>query len=481
MQYPIDVQTALFQRLIKDAKNTEFGKTHDFASIQTIKDFQERVPVVTYEQFQPYIQRVINGEKNVLWHSPIKWFAKSSGTTNDKSKFIPVSKETLTECMYRGPRDLMCVFSHNNPKTKLFSGKSMVLVGSQKTHELNNQIQYGDVSAVMAINQPFVASIFKAPNLEVALMDDWEQKIERIAEETIGKNITNIGGVPTWMLVLVKRILEKTGKYSLKEVWPNLELYVHGGVNFEPYKSAFKELIDDEQMLYYQTYNASEGFFAYQNENVADDMVLALNNGVFYEFIPAGNYEDDNPKTCTLDEVEVGKNYAMVISTNSGLWRYKIGDTIQFTSVFPFKIKVSGRTKHYINAFGEEVIVDNAEQAIAKASKQTQAVVKDYTVAPIYFEGNAKAAHEWLIEFEIKPHSCDEFIRAVDTALQAINSDYEAKRAKDMALTMPKLTNARDDLFYDWLKLKNKLGGQHKVPRLSNNRDLMDVLLSMNK
>jgi hypothetical protein len=332
----------------------------------------------------------------------------------------------------------------------------------------------------MAINQPFVASIFKAPNLSVALMDDWEAKIERIAEETIPKNITNIGGVPTWMIVLIKRILEKTGKDTLKEVWPNLELYIHGGVNFEPYRETFKELIGDPNLNYYQTYNASEGFFAYQHDNNANDMVLALNNGIFYEFIPTGHYDDENPKTCLLNEVEVGKNYAMVITTNSGLWRYKVGDTVQFTSVYPFRVKVSGRTKHFINAFGEEVIIDNANYAIKKACESTGAYVKEFTVAPVYFEGDGKASHQWLIEFEIRPASCDEFMIILDNALKEVNSDYDAKRKKDMALTLPKLTIAREGLFYEWLKLKGKLGGQHKVPRLSNDRKHMDELLEIN-
>jgi hypothetical protein len=480
LEFPVEVQTALFHQLIKDAANTAFGQQYDFRSIQSISTFQERVPVVTYEQFQPYIQRIIDGEQNVTWHSNIQWFAKSSGTTNDKSKFIPVSQEALDECLYRGPRDLMCVYSHNNPKTKLFTGKSLVLVGSQKTHDINQKMQYGDVSAIMAINQPFVASIFKAPNLSIALLDDWEEKIEKIADITISKNITNIGGVPTWMLVLLKRILEKTGKASIQEVWPNLELYIHGGVNFAPHRAAFEELIDNKDLLYYQTYNASEGFFAYQNENVADDMVLALNNGIFYEFIPAGHFDDDHPKTLLLDEVEIGKQYALVISTNAGLWRYKVGDTITFTSKYPFKIKVSGRTKHFINAFGEEVIIENADAAIQQACKLTHAIIKDYTVAPVYFSGNEKAAHQWLIEFEIAPASCDEFITIVDETLKAVNSDYEAKRSKDLALKMPLLTKARPDLFYDWLKKKGKLGGQNKIPRLSNDRVYMEELLQMN-
>ncbi|MCB0502918.1 MAG: GH3 auxin-responsive promoter family protein [Bacteroidetes bacterium] len=477
---PIGVQENLFSNLIRTAEKTAFGQQYDFKSIQSIQEFQDRLPVVTYEAFQPYLQRVIDGEQNVVWPTEIKWFAKSSGTTNDKSKFIPVSKEALEECLYRGPRDLMCVYAHNNPDTKLFTGKSLVLVGSQKTHESNSSIHYGDVSAVMAINQPFVASIFKAPNLSVALMEDWEAKIERIAEETIPKNITNIGGVPTWMIVLIKRILEKTGKDTLKEVWPNLELYIHGGVSFEPYRATFKELIGDPNLNYYQTYNASEGFFAYQYENDADDMVLALNNGIFYEFIPAGQFEEEHPKTCLLSEVEVGKNYAMVITTNSGLWRYKIGDTVKFTSVFPFKIKVSGRTKHFINAFGEEVIIDNANYAVQKACQATGAYVKEYTVAPVYFEGNGKASHEWLIEFEIRPASCDEFMTQIDEALKEVNSDYEAKRKKDMALTKPKLTIAKEGVFYKWLKQKGKLGGQHKVPRLSNDRNHMEELLQIN-
>lgn len=480
LEHPMEVQLSLLAGLLDDARDTEIGRTYGFEDIADYAAFRERVPVVTYEGFFPYIQRVINGEQQVIWPSEIKWFAKSSGTTSDKSKFIPVSKEALDTCHFRGPRDLMCMYAHNNPGTQVFSGKSLIMGGSQKVHETNEHMRYGDVSAVMMKNQPLLASVLRTPNLEIALMEDWEAKIERMAEETIPQNITNLGGVPTWTLVLIKRILEITGKDNLLSVWPNLEVYMHGGVSFQPYEATFRELIRSDDFNYYQTYNASEGFFAYQFENGARDMVLALNNGIFFEFIPQGHYNDPDPPTVLLDEVEIGRHYALVITTNAGLWRYKVGDTVQFTARDPFRIKVSGRTKHFINAFGEEVIIDNAEHAMTTACARSGAHVREYTVAPVYFAGEEKARHQWLIEFEIRPPSCDDFMRELDTALQSVNSDYEAKRKGDMALTLPQLTVAREGLFHDWLKSKGKLGGQHKVPRLSNDRTYMDELLKMN-
>jgi len=476
LDHPVEVQEALLKELIQSASSTEIGKQYSFGQMAGSSAFRSTMPVVTYEQFKPWLSRVVNGEVNVIWPSDIRWLAKSSGTTGDKSKFIPVSKESLKTCHYRGPRDLVCMFAHNNPDTRIFHGKSLIMGGSQKIDKQNPKVRSGDISAIMTQNQPALASLLRSPGRSIALMEDWEEKIERMAQKTASQNISSIGGVPTWTLVLIRRILEITGKDHLGDVWPNLELYMHGGVNFEPYRKIFRSLMPLENLKYYQIYNASEGFFAFQIENDADDMLLALNNGIYYEFIPQGHFDDDNPPTRSLAEVETGKNYAIVISTNSGLWRYKVGDTIQFTSLFPFRIKVTGRTKHFINAFGEEVIIDNAEFAIQKACEATGAEVREYTVAPVYFQQGEKAAHEWLIEFDSVPGDTDQFVTQLDRALQQANSDYEAKRTKGMALKMPLLTIARRNLFYDWLKQKNKLGGQFKIPRLSNNRELMEEL-----
>lgn len=480
MDHPLEAQEHLLHQFLDTASGTEFGRQYDMDSIDSADDFQSRVPVRSYEQFQPWIRRIMEGEEDVLWPGSISWFAKSSGTTSDRSKFIPVTRESMETCHFRGPRDMMCLYAHNNPGTRVFSGKSLIMGGSQKVSEMNDQAHYGDVSAVMMKNQPLLAAWLRTPDLSIALLEDWEEKIERMVNETIPQHITNLAGVPTWTLVLIRRVLEKTGKKNLLEVWPNLELYMHGGVSFEPYRQTFEQLIPDPSFRYYQTYNASEGFFAYQCENGADDMLLALNNGIYYEFIPAGQFDRDDPDTVGLDAVETGKQYALVITTNSGLWRYKVGDTIEFTSTFPFRIKVSGRTRHFINAFGEEVIIDNADKAVAEACRQSALNVREYTVAPVYFAERKQACHQWLIEFEKVPDDPAAFMALIDRSLQALNSDYEAKRYKDMALKAPELVVARSGLFYDWLKGKGRLGGQHKVPRLSNTRKYMEELLELN-
>jgi phenylacetate-coenzyme A ligase PaaK-like adenylate-forming protein len=479
MEHPLETQENLLSSFLQTARHTELGRRYGFESIRNADEFRQAVPVQTYEQFQPLIQRVIEGEEDVIWPGPVSWFAKSSGTTGDKSKFIPVTRESLETCHFRGPRDLMCMYAHNNPGTRVFSGKSLIMGGSQKVHELNSKVHYGDVSAVMMKNQPLLATWLRTPDLDIALMEDWEEKIEQMAQETVGQNITNLAGVPTWTLVLARRVLEISGRETLNEVWPNLELYMHGGVNFAPYRETFRRLIPDPAFRYYQTYNASEGFFAFQCENGAEDMLLALNNGIYYEFIPAGHFRDENPPTVGLDGVSCDRQYALVISTNAGLWRYKVGDTVQFTSVDPFRIKVSGRTKHFINAFGEEVIIENAEAAIAEAARRTGALVREFTVAPVYFEAGSNGCHQWLVEFEKAPADIREFTVLLDEALQSVNSDYEAKRYRDMALRRPELVVATDGLFYRWLKSRNKLGGQHKVVRLSNDRKYMEELLEM--
>jgi len=480
LKYPIDVQNELLEELLHTAKNTEVGKQYDFASINSYREFSERVPVTNYEDSQQQIERARKGESNIFWPTPIKWFAKSSGTTNSKSKFIPVSSASLEHCHYAASKDLLCMYLNNNPDANLFLGKSLRLGGSKKLYKENETV-FGDLSAILIDNMPFWAEYSSTPNNEVSLMADWEVKMQAIVDQTIQENVTSLAGVPSWMLVLLNNVLESTGKTNLFEIWPNLEVYFHGGVNFDPYIEQYNAILPKENFRYYEIYNASEGFFAIQDRNANKELLLMLDYGIFYEFIPMDTYGSASQKVIPLEEVEVAKNYAIVITTNAGLWRYKIGDTVRFTSISPFRIKVTGRTKHHINVFGEELIIENAEMALKQASKQTQCEIVDYTAAPIFMEGRKKGAHEWIIEFKIPPKDLTLFTKSLDTALMDLNSDYEAKRFNNTTLTMPKVHLARQKLFYDWLKQKNKLGGQHKVPRLSNKRNFMEELLHLNK
>ncbi|MBC8046834.1 MAG: GH3 auxin-responsive promoter family protein [Fimbriimonadaceae bacterium] len=473
----VHAQQDTFHSLISAAKNTEWGKEYDYKSIKNYHDYQQRFPIQDYDTLKPFIERMMRGEQNILWHSSIVWFAKSSGTTSDKSKFIPVSKMALKQCHYKGGRDVLAMYLHNNPASKLFTGKTLIMGGSHQINQLNTNSRYGDVSAVMMQNMSQFANYVKTPSLEIALMDEWESKIEAIANHTVHQNVTAIAGVPTWTIVLFRHLFELTGKNNMKGVWKNLELYLHGGVSFKPYRNQFKELIGEENIYYVETYNASEGFFAFQDSLFLDEMVLMPDYGIFYEFIPMEEFDAEFPKTISLEDIEVGKNYAVVISTNAGLWRYKIGDTIKFTSKDPFRIQISGRVKHFINAFGEEVIIDNSDKAIEAACSETHAKVTDYTAAPIYIEGKEKGGHEWIIEFEKQPEDINHFIEILDSTLQKINSDYEAKRHKDLALKMPVVHVAKKGAFYTWLKSKGKLGGQHKVPRLSNDRKYIEEIL----
>jgi hypothetical protein len=422
---------------------------------------------------------MLKGEHNILWPSEIKWFAKSSGTTNDRSKFIPVSEESMEECHFKGGKDLLSLYCNNRPDTKIFTGKCLVLGGSHQINQLNADSSFGDLSAVLIKNLPFWAEFYRTPEMSITLMDNFEEKIEKMARATIDVNVTNISGVPTWNIVLAKRILEITGKDNLLEVWPNLEFYFHGAVNFKPYREQFKKLIPSDSMYYLETYNASEGFFGIQDQPNSEEMLLMLDYGIYYEFLPMEDINKENPKTLGLDEVQLNKNYALIISTNAGLWRYMIGDTIKFTSLTPHRIQITGRTKHFINAFGEELIIDNAEKGLLKACAETGAIIRDYTACPIYFEGNNAGGHEWIIEFENKPDNLERFTDVMDQTLREINSDYDAKRYKDMALARPKLHLAPDGTFYEWMKSRGKLGGQHKVPRLANDRAYVDEILKL--
>lgn len=481
LKYPIDVQKEIFANLLKTAKKTEFGKQYGFRDIRTIDEYKEIVPIYTYEKFYPYIEKLLNGKQNVLWPTEIKWFAQSSGTTNAKSKFIPVSQEALTDCHFKGGKDMLGIYFNNHPDSKMFTGKGLAIGGSQQINQFdsNSNSYYGDVSAVIMSNLPFWARIARTPKLEIALMSEWEEKIEKMAKTTIQENVTNIVGVPTWTVVLLQRILEITGEKHIHEVWPNLEVFIHGAVSFVPYEAIFKKLAPSKKMNYLETYNASEGFFGIQDRSDSRDLLLMLDYGIFYEFVPLENVTDDHPKTLGLEEVELDKNYALVISTNAGLWRYMIGDTVKFTSLDPFRIRISGRTKHFINAFGEELIVENAEQAIKKACVKTNAIIGDYTAGPRYIDMGKKGGHEWIIEFNELPNDKEAFIETLDKTLKEANSDYDAKRYKDIALEAPIIHFASKGTFYSWMKKRGKLGGQHKVPRLANDRKYIEDILSM--
>lgn len=479
IKYPHDVQEEWFQNLISAAEATEWGRKYDFKSIYTVEEFKNRVPISDYDGLKIYIDRMIKGEQNILWPSDIKWFAKSSGTTADRSKFIPVSLEALEECHYQGGKDMLTIFCHNKPNNKVFTGKTVVIGGSSQINNFSPDSYYGDLSSILIRNLPFWAEFLRTPTMEVTLNPNFEEKIEQIAQLTIKENVTSLAGVPTWNIVMAKRILEITGKDNLLDIWPNLEFYGHGGVSFMPYKEQFKRLIPTDNMYYLENYNASEGYFGIQDQSDSDDLLLMLDYGIFYEFLPFENLEDEHPKTLGLHEVEIGKNYALIISTNAGLWRYKIGDTIKFTSLSPYRFQISGRTKQYINTFGEEVIVDNADQALRAACDATAAIIKDYTAGPVYFNNKDAGAHEWIIEFEKQPGDFNQFCDILDNTLREINSDYDAKRYKNMALAKPIIHNAPDKTFYNWMKSRGKLGGQNKVPRLANNRDYLDPLLKI--
>lgn len=476
LKYPHEVQDELLLSLIKSAENTQIGKKNDFASMRNYTKFSERIPVSTYEDLEPTIELTRKGEQNVFWHSNIKWFAKSSGTTNAKSKFIPVSAEALENCHYKASKDLLCLYLNNNEESQLFTGKSLRLGGSKQLYEDNNTF-FGDLSAILIDNMPIWAEFSSTPSSKTSLMGDWETKLPAIINETITENVTSLAGVPSWMLVLLHKVLETTGKSDLHELWPNAEVYFHGGVNFDPYEEQYKKLFPKNDFKFYEIYNASEGFFAIQDQNDSDELLLMLDYGIFYEFIPMDTFGTLNQHVIRLNQVVLNKNYALVITTNSGLWRYLIGDTIRFTSLSPYRIKVSGRTKHHINVFGEELMVENTDNAIAKTCKAFNCEVVDYTVAPIFMKDNQKGSHEWLIEFKTAPNDIEKFRIALDENIQSVNSDYEAKRYNNMTLNPLSLHVARENLFYDWLKQQDKLGGQHKVPRLSNDRHYLESLL----
>ncbi|CCH56363.1 GH3 auxin-responsive promoter [Fibrisoma limi BUZ 3] len=478
-KHPGEVQQRVFNQLIGRGRRTEWGRRYHYKSIRTVEDFQRQVPVSSYEDLFPYIERVMKGENNVLWPSPVRWFSKSSGTTNARSKFIPVTSESLDEAHFKGGKDLMALYIANNPDSRTFEGKGLSIGGSLHENPFSSNGVVGDVSAVVMKNLPSWAQYIRTPSLDVALMSEWEAKMERMAEVTAQENVTSILGVPTWALVLLDKILARTGKSNILEVWPNFEVFIHGAVNFQPYRDLFRQQVfPSASVRYLEVYNASEGFFAIQDDlSRIGEMLLMLDYGIFYEFVPMEEANNPFPKALTIEEVELNKNYALVVSTNGGLWRYQVGDTVRFTSLYPHRLKVSGRTKHFINAFGEEVIVENAEIAVTRASEATGAIIADYTAGPVYMGNGTNGRHEWIIEFSQEPDNQQRFNQLLDETLREVNSDYDAKRYNDMVLKRPIVHVVPRGTFYGWMKHKGKLGGQHKVPRLANSREYLDDIL----
>lgn len=481
IKYPVDVQSEWMTSLLNSGANTVYGKENKFSEIRTYNQFKEQVPLNDYESLKPLIDRTRRGEQNLIWNSDIKWFAKSSGTT-DKSKFLPVSKESLDGCHYNAGRDMITLHCYNNPETQLFTGKNLALGGSFKEDVFGQYHSFhGDVSAIIIQNLPVWADFFRGPEVSIALMDEWESKLEKIALSMMNENVASLAGVPSWMMVLLKRILEKKNVSSINEVWPNLEVYFHGGVSFAPYKEQFVKLFDNDKVNFLQLYSASEGFFGIQDQLKSDELLLMLDYGIFYEFIELNDWlNNDFKRVINLEDVKIGIDYAIIITTNAGLWRYQLGDVIRFTSTNPYRFKISGRTKQYINVFGEELMVHNTEHAIAVACEKTHALVRDYTVAPIFMDKNS-GAHEWLIEFEKEPNNFDFFVALLDESLKKQNSDYEAKRYNNFVLHFPEVKKMPNNTFYKWLKANNKLGGQYKVPRLSNDRKIVEEIIKINE
>jgi hypothetical protein len=480
-KYPVETQQEALYKLLARAASTEWGKKYDYSSITSVRDYQSRFPVQTYEDLIPYVERLRKGENNLLWPGEIKWFAKSSGTTSSKSKFIPMSTEALEDCHYRAGKDILIIYTMQHPDTKIFSGKSLTLGGSHRINQFNSDSLYGDLSAILIENAPFWVDIIRTPKQKIALLEDFEEKLGLITKSCVNENVTNISGVPSWYLVLIKQILAYTGKSNLLDVWPDLEVFFHGGISFTPYREQYQKLIPGNQMKYMESYNASEGFFGIQDDPEKNDMLLMLDYGIFYEFIPSDKVNSESPPVYALGEVETGVNYAIIISTNGGLWRYMMGDTVVFTCLNPFRFRISGRTKQFINVFGEEVIVDNADKALELACKATGSLIAEYTAGPVFMNASSKGSHEWIIEFEKEPADLALFTECLDKSLQSVNSDYEAKRHKDLNLVIPVVRAVPGGTFSKWLKAKNKLGGQNKVPRLSNTREYIDDLCNISQ
>ena len=479
IKYPVETQEGLLFSQLFHAEETEYGQKYGFSTISNYQDFQRKVPVVCYEDFEPYIEKARQGQKDVIWPGQIKQFAKSSGTTNAKSKYIPITAESLEDCHYKAGKDMVSIYVNNHPQSELFQHKNLRLGGSAETYQDFNT-KFGDLSAILIENLPFWVEIINTPNKKISLMSEWESKMKAIITEVRNEDVGSLTGVPSWMMVLLQRTLQETGKQNIGELWPNLEVFFHGGISFKPYKNQYKEIIG-KNIRYYEIYNASEGFFGIQDQSGSDEMLLMLDYGIFYEFIPMDQYYAGSRDAIPISEVELGKNYAVVISTNGGLWRYLIGDTVMFTSLHPYRIKISGRTKHYINAFGEELMIDNVETALKITCENLDVAISDYTGAPVFMTNSSKGCHEWVFEFTRQPACLNTFSDMFDRTLKTLNSDYEAKRYNDITLRKPIIHVARPNLFYEWMASRGKLGGQNKVPRLSNDRAYIDPLLKLNE
>ncbi|MCE5346138.1 MAG: GH3 auxin-responsive promoter family protein [Bacteroidales bacterium] len=475
-KHPVETQEETLYMLLAKASGTEWGVKYGYSSISSASEYQSRFPVQTYEDLIPFVERLRKGESNLLWPGEIKWFAKSSGTTSTKSKFIPMSNEALEDCHYRAAKDILAIYTRNYPGTRFYNGKALTLGGSHKINPFSSDSLYGDLSAILIENAPSWVEIIRTPKQKIALIEDFEKKLDLITKSTINENVTSFSGVPSWYLTLIKHVLAYTGKSNLLDVWPNLEVFFHGGISFTPYRDLYKKLINGDQMHYMETYNASEGFFGIQDDPSKTDLLLMLDYGIYYEFIPSDKINNPSPPVYTIGDVVTGVNYAMVISTNGGLWRYLIGDTIVFTSLSPYRFIISGRTKQFINAFGEEVIVENADKALEAACKATGAIISEYTAGPVYMGKSSKGSHEWIIEFEKEPDNINQFTTVLDNTLKSVNSDYEAKRFKDINLVMPVVRLVPEGTFKKWLKSQGKLGGQNKVPRLANSREYIEDL-----
>ncbi len=472
---PMEVQDEVCRMLLSNLHLTKYGQNLGVKKEISQFTFRKEVPITHYEDIFPYIDKMMHLEENQLWPGKVQWFAKSSGTTNDKSKYIPISDHNLFENHVTASWDAISILYRNQPDSKIFDGKNLIMGGSLQ-NDPSTLINIGDVSAILLSRMPSVGRPFYSPDFEVALMNDWEQKILKMAEICRDEDIVMFAGVPTWTIVLFNRILEITGKSNMCEVWPNIKTYFHGGVGFEPYRHQFQTYFPNNCIDYYEVYNASEGYFAVQDRIGESGMLLLLDNAIFYEFMPLSEIDSDYPKTLLLNEVELKEDYVIVITTSSGLWRYVPGDVIKFVSVKPYRIMVSGRTKHYINIFGEEVMVHNTDAAIKATCFETNTSIKEYTAAPIFMDSTHKGGHEWYIEFDRSPECLDRFSLILDDKLRQVNSDYDAKRTKDIALQNLKIKALPKGTFHDWLKSKGKMGGQSKIPRLSNTRKYLEVL-----
>ena len=474
------VQQGELVRLIEKAALTRIGRKYDFSSIRTYRQFASTLPLYSYEDLQPHIMRMVNGAKDELWPGGCYNFAQSSGTSDGRSKYIPITRECFKWNHYQGSSDVVSHYLNLNPGSRIFSGKAFILGGSFANNlQLPRGVRVGDLSANLIENMNPLANLLRIPNRQVALMEDWREKLPRLVEASIGEDVTNLSGVPSWFLTVIREVLKKTGRSSIHEVWPHLEVFFHGGIAFEPYRQQYEEICDMDKMHFLDTYNASEGFFAVQSDWESEAMLLLLDVGVFYEFLPVEDCDSETPEVYPIWEIEAGRTYELIITAANGLWRYRLGDTVTIKQLNPVKITIAGRTRSFINAFGEELMVHNADHAISWASQETGAKVLNYTAAPVYSVNGQRGYHQWLIEFALEPQDKARFMQLLDQHLREVNSDYDAKRSGDIFLAPPELVVAPQGLFDRWLASTGKLGGQRKVPRLNNNRTIIDQMLAL--